>query len=303
MRAEDTIGKRYGKLVVLDISSNRTKQGKKKLICKCDCGEICEKSYINIKNGKTKTCGCCSKSEINDSDFIGKKFGEFTVLKFAYTNKKNVKKYTCVCSCGKIIDVNVYNLKNGKSTNCGCKRKEKNKKKLQKDIIGKKFGKLTVIRENGKTAYNKILYRCKCDCGGTCDVIAQNLLSGHTSSCGCIRSKNNVILEEAVNELGYDSIREYQININNNTVKYLRFDLFIPELNIAIEYDGECHFMEIDYAGKGKDWAREHLKIIKNRDKLKDIYCKENCIKLLRIPYWKKNKIKKIIKQFIANND
>lgn len=34
-----------------------------------------------------------------------------------------------------------------------------------KDLTGLKFGKLTVIEQAGHDKYNKILWKCKCDCG------------------------------------------------------------------------------------------------------------------------------------------
>ena len=63
---------------------------------------------------------------------------------------------------------------------------------IQKDdIIGNKYGKLTVERYNGNDKYNHITYTCKCDCGNVKTVSRQQLLrkSGNTTSCGC--KKNN----------------------------------------------------------------------------------------------------------------
>lgn len=60
------------------------------------------------------------------------------------------------------------------------------------DITGNKYGRLTVIRENGKNGKN-IIWLCKCDCGKEVSVIAYNLKNGHTRSCGCFQkeSKSN----------------------------------------------------------------------------------------------------------------
>lgn len=55
-----------------------------------------------------------------------------------------------------------------------------------KDIRGKKFGKLFVVRFEG-TSYPNALWYCKCDCGNYCAVVGYNLRSGHTTSCGCAR--------------------------------------------------------------------------------------------------------------------
>lgn len=58
------------------------------------------------------------------------------------------------------------------------------------DLTGKRFGKLTVIKDTGeRNRSKKILYLCKCDCGNYTKVIAQELTSGGTRSCGCLKSE------------------------------------------------------------------------------------------------------------------
>ena len=50
------IGKKYNKLTILKYSSTR---GKGKLvICKCECGTEKKLKLYDLKNGKTKSCGC-----------------------------------------------------------------------------------------------------------------------------------------------------------------------------------------------------------------------------------------------------
>lgn len=55
------------------------------------------------------------------------------------------------------------------------------------DIIGGKFGKLTVEEYLGRDGGHK--YRCRCDCGNTTVAGRYHILSGHTKSCGCARRK------------------------------------------------------------------------------------------------------------------
>ena len=57
------------------------------------------------------------------------------------------------------------------------------------DMVGKKFGKLTVIEMSDKQG---IYYRylCKCECGNTKVLRGASLRNGLTKSCGCIRSEN-----------------------------------------------------------------------------------------------------------------
>ena len=54
------------------------------------------------------------------------------------------------------------------------------------EMLGKKFGRLVVVRKAGKTKGRKYQYLCQCDCGKTSVVRIDYLRSGHTQSCGCI---------------------------------------------------------------------------------------------------------------------
>ena len=60
--------------------------------------------------------------------------------------------------------------------------------------IGRKFGRLTIVRRSDKIVPKNVVWVCKCDCGNTVEVIASSLRKGDTKSCGCLRQeimKNN----------------------------------------------------------------------------------------------------------------
>lgn len=59
---------------------------------------------------------------------------------------------------------------------------------------------------------------------------------------------------------------------------------------MCIEYDGEQHYKLNEYFG-----GQKYFDILKRHDEIKNEYCKENNIKLLRIPYWEFNNIAKNI--------
>lgn len=57
--------------------------------------------------------------------------------------------------------------------------------------VGDKYGLLTVIEElPEKDQYNRRLYRCSCECGGTKNVAAFRLLGGDVKSCGCAQKSH-----------------------------------------------------------------------------------------------------------------
>ena len=55
------------------------------------------------------------------------------------------------------------------------------------DITGQRFGRLVAVRETSDRQCGKVLWEARCDCGATVLVVAGNLRSGNTRSCGCLQ--------------------------------------------------------------------------------------------------------------------
>ena len=53
------------------------------------------------------------------------------------------------------------------------------------DLTGRRFGRLTVLSERKTGSF--VICTCRCDCGAVKDVRRASLLSGNTTSCGCVR--------------------------------------------------------------------------------------------------------------------
>lgn len=68
------------------------------------------------------------------------------------------------------------------------KLKGKVKIKYPKDLLGERFGRLTIVgnpfKKEGSTA---IFYQCVCDCGENKILPRVRLIRGETKSCGCLR--------------------------------------------------------------------------------------------------------------------
>lgn len=299
------IGKKINGLLIIGLDEIRNqqlklerKQGLRKNapICylfECDCGNIIslEKSKIL----KRKSIGCKECNRIKFDEYIGKEINDWYIIRLLKNNK-----FECKCKCGNVKEVNCYNVVHGSSKDCGCGRKESLSETRKKDIIGNKYGKLTVVEECGKTSYGKLLYRCLCDCGKTCVVTSNSLYSEHTTSCGCLTSSKGVFeIKKVLNRYNI----KYETEKTMDGMCYLsslRFDFFIEEFNIAIEFDGEQHFKPIEWFGGTEAYEKTVI-----RDKIKDEYCKDNDIVLIRIPYYLEKDIKniiveKIIKKYYA---
>jgi hypothetical protein len=56
-----------------------------------------------------------------------------------------------------------------------------------RNITGQKFGRLTALKIIGKNKSNQKIWLFKCDCGNKLKCLGSRVISGNTSSCGCLR--------------------------------------------------------------------------------------------------------------------
>lgn len=115
-------------------------------------------------------------------DLTGLRLGKLTVLEPTEERNRGAVVWKCRCDCGNVITVESRRLKLGAVYSCGCGRRPP-----LKDLIGKRFGMLTVVSYARKEKGFHV-WRCRCDCGNMTDVRQSNLQSGTTTSCGCRRS-------------------------------------------------------------------------------------------------------------------
>lgn len=57
---------------------------------------------------------------------------------------------------------------------------------IRVNLVGQKFGKLTVLGEDVERNKGRVYWICKCDCGNIARVTTANLRSGSVKSCGCL---------------------------------------------------------------------------------------------------------------------
>ena len=111
------------------------------------------------------------------------------------------------------------------------------------------------------------------------------------SGCpNCKKSKGEMKIKKYLDEfkIKYEEQKKFDECKN---VKCLPFDFYIPSKNTCIEFYGKQHFMIDGLINKTQNDLDIRLKC----DKLKDDFCLQNKIRLIRIPYYKENSIKSII--------
>jgi hypothetical protein len=167
---------------------------------------------------------------------------------------------------------------------------------------------LTVV-DRGNNVYHpnggfSVSWNCICDCGGRVTVQSGNLKNGHTQSCGCISSKGESAIARHLieNHINYDPQYHFEDCVD---VGLLRFDFGIldddDKLLFLCEYDGQQHFEPVIFGNFSYDVAIQKYNDLVRRDKIKNEYCNNNNIALLRIPYWEYDNIETILSDYINN--
>ena len=111
-----------------------------------------------------------------------------------------------------------------------------------------------------------------------------------------------------LDELGQEKDVDFIYNSTHWNVKdksLLRWDFILNHLHdnpMVIEFDGIAHFLPTRFGGISEEKAQENLITAQRRDKIKNDYCLEYNIPILRIPYWDFDKIESLVMNFIASN-
>lgn len=106
------------------------------------------------------------------------------------------------------------------------------------------------------------------------------------SSCSQKESKGELKIRKLLDEYGIEYTQEKRF-ADCKDKKPLPFDFYLPKSNLIIEFDGKHHYTPVR--------GEENYQKTVNHDKIKNEYCIQNNIKLLRIPYWDINSINTII--------
>ena len=183
----------------------------------------------------------------NFACYVDKLFGQLTVLSVVSHDKYGHIVFLCKCSCGNYVEVLKYNLDGGKTTSCGCFRKASVSERTKKDLIGKIFGRLTVICEVGRSNRREILWKCLCSCGTTHIVKSIYLINGDVTSCGCkfkdMVGENSPHWRGGLSLKGYCSLwRDLEYK---ESIKYR--DNYICQNPYCYKTDSILHIHHIDY--------------------------------------------------------
>lgn len=136
---------------------------------------------------------------------------------------------------------------------------------------------------NNHTVNLKIL----CSCGNIFTTSLATYKDGTTkcSTCSKKESRGEQFIRSFLesNNIKFEQEKRFD---NCRDKKPLPFDFYLSEYNLIIEFDGIQHF---------KDVGLGDYEITVKHDEIKNQYCKDNNIDLLRIPYWEGHNIEDIL--------
>ena len=270
-----------------------------KIKCKCKIdGHEWEMTPNSLLNGQgCPKCGIKSRVEKRSKthkDFIKeiKKINDDIEILGEYVNSQTKIKVRC-----KKDDYEWEMRPNDLLNNHGCPKCYGNNKLTHEEFINE----LKEINDNieilGEYVNNRTKIKCKCKIDGHEWEATPNSLLSRTGCPKCNESKGEKRIGKYLDSKNIDYERQHKFD-ECKSKKELPFDFYIPSLNMAIEYDGEYHYMIIT-RGKNDTYKKAFNRFVegKIRDTIKTIYCKENNIKLIRIPYWNFNNIEEILER------
>lgn len=276
----------------------------------CDyCGEeyyITWYHYIEVKNKMQKNaCNNCRNLKRYEHSLNNRQENLYVkALKICekegyalLTQKEEIKNNTTyikyVCPIHGAHTMRINNFINGKGCpDCG-RDAIKEKNKLSSDEVEQRIRNVggVLLNKNDYVNYaeKNLLIKCP-ECGEPFLTSFRNFIQHGGQVCeNCLSTES----------LGERKIRHYLENHgivfkqeywfeNCRDINPLPFDFYLPDLNMVCEFDGRQHYGETNYFTYSFNDTKKH-------DQIKEQFCKDNNIYILRIPYWNVDNIDKIL--------
>lgn len=227
-KIKDLTGEVFGRLTVISFAysyNNRAYWN-----CQCSCGNKVVANSHNLVNGNTKSCGCLHSGNCESrKDITGQKFNHLTVIRYLGTQKSH-SMLECLCDCGKICIKERSSLVSGMIKSCGCRHYPESDtdelaykfhKHKSTVILAKKelFGKYIPVLSETQVKEMEIYFKKK-------KVITSSKAEKEVVSFVKSIYKGEVIEND------------------RSLIAPKELDIYIPEKNFAIEYDGLARHSE-----------------------------------------------------------
>lgn len=221
---------------------------------------------------------CFGHNPYNDKEFQEKvnkiHNNEYQILSHYINNHTKVKVKHLVC--GNVYEVTPNSILNGRRCPKCYGTPKKTTKQFKQEVFNLVGNEYTVIGQYKGTNTKIEMKHNKC--GHIWKIEPSKFL--HNRRCPyCNESHGEQAIKKSLRELKIHYVSQKRFD-NCRYKKPLPFDFYLPELRVAIEFDGSQHFVPYKHFGGNKK-----LELYKKRDSIKNQYCIEKHIKLIRINY------------------
>lgn len=258
----------------------------------CPEGHIFNMSFSSFKTGSR--CPKCLGKQLNFKEVKDKiELTGYTLLSTEYKTAKD--KLHMKCDKGHEFYMSLTKFNQGHRC-LKCHNENGHNRKYNYEFVNKyvKNEGYKLLSNSYTIASEKLLMEC--DKGHRFFMSFRDFKDG-TRCPQCNISKGEYKISKILEK--YDIAYEIQYKFKDcRFYKELPFDFYLPKYNMLIEYDGEQHFKIVNWFGGFNGFINTKI-----RDTIKNIYCKENNIKLIRIPYWEFDNIETILNEKIINKD
>lgn len=271
-----------------------------KLRLQCACGTVFQTDLHHFRTQNQRQCPLCGRrnaslKRANPLEDVRQRLRGIGCEYVAgeYINRSS--KLTIRCTCGHLRTLSMNSVFYAKKPFTGlCEacsiRRQHDTTRMNLDdvrvlLAAKGLELLSESYENAKTPL-----RMRCLCGREFESTYDLIRSGDKRPCCRICAGRISAGEQAVmawlDAHAIPYVREKTFPQCRAGAKPFRFDFYLPTKNVCIEYDGQGHFKIVNYSGKGdSDDLIRTLLDTRERDLLKNRFCEEHGIGLIRIRY------------------
>ncbi len=278
---------------IIDIKDIRKSHRNRTLVTmKCECGNIFTQTFDDIKKNTRICCQKCTNklrgiSGRNSSDKVFKLFYN-KGYKILSKEKRptNTQKLLVENSDGYRGYMNYATLLRGRNMTIFSTKVNKDNFIYNANIYAKNNNIKSIALEfNEDNNYTRPALKFKCECGNTFVTSISSFTSGKTRCeiCSASISRYENAVRNFLESKNIEYIPEFIINSCRDVLP-LPFDFCLKNTGKLIEVDGSQHFEPTTFCSKSLN-KEESFEYIKKHDKIKDDYCKQWNIPLLRISY------------------
>ena len=289
-----------------ELVSDVYKNNNTKLDIKCVCGDIFHVDFNTFRKGQIRCKKCYwienkhhKKYTYEDvKDYIENR-SECKLISNEYIGIFD--KLDLLCECGNMFKKSYAKLKNMNIICCpDCSRILTNMKNTHDidyicNAVKEKYGNDIKIVNMDYVGTRHTIATIQHKCGYVFEKNVNRLLYTDIKCPKCMISTSigvaKILKYLADNDVTY--IKEYMFD-DCSCIRRLRFDIYVPKCNLCIEFDGEQHFRIIDHFGGLDGFINTKI-----RDTIKNEYCKNKNINLIRIPYNHLDKIDDILSPYL----